>query len=62
MKNPIKIYFHCKECIKEQPDGFSPSDFQNISAGLTDDRSIVVWCERHESIVTIIGTSPAQLH
>jgi len=46
--DPLKItaYFHCRECIKELPKGTSPSEYQNVQAGLTE-QGFQVWCKRH---------------
>lgn len=48
--NDIELFFHCKKCIDELPDGLAPRDFVRIEAGWTK-KGLQVWCVRHEENV-----------
>lgn len=54
MENPIKMFFHCKHCVLEKPHGVSPNEFQDMAAGIDRDRNVIIWCNRHEEIITRI--------
>jgi len=54
MKNPIKMFFHCKHCILEITPGMSPGEFQDMTAGIDSNRNVVIWCNRHQSPITVI--------
>ena len=45
IQNSIVMFFHCKKC--SAPSDMSPSDYQNIEAGWTED-GLQVWCKRHD--------------
>ena len=47
IKNQIKAYFHCKECMGEIPDDESPMTWQWIQVGYTK-KGLQVWCNRHQ--------------
>ena len=47
MKNRIKQFFHCRQCLEEIPEGVSPRDFIHVEVGFTE-AGIQVWCVRHE--------------
>lgn len=32
----IKLFFHCKHCLKDKPDGISPRNWSSIEAGWTE--------------------------
>lgn len=44
--NKIELYFHCRKCLDELPDGTSPQGYSNIEAGWTK-KGLQVWCKRH---------------
>jgi len=46
MANHIGEFFHCKECLKELPEGQSPQDYARLSMGWTQP-GFQVWCNRH---------------
>jgi len=54
MKNPIKMFFHCKECILEITPGMSPDQYQDMTAGIDIDRNVIIWCNRHQILITVI--------
>lgn len=43
----IQMYFHCKRCLMEKPDGISPAEWVRLNVGWTE-RGIQVWCVRHD--------------
>lgn len=43
----INLYFHCKECFKELPDGMSPKEYADTQAGWTK-QGFQIWCNRHD--------------
>lgn len=50
-KSGITMYFHCRECVENLPDGISPMDYQSLEVGTNDDGFLVVWCKRHDILV-----------
>lgn len=45
-ENQINLYFHCKQCIEQMPNGVSPRDWVSIEAGWTE-LGLQVRCKRH---------------
>jgi hypothetical protein len=45
--NEIKMFFHCRQCLKEKPHDVSPRDWAQLEAGWTE-IGFQVWCKRHE--------------
>jgi len=45
--NEIKMFFHCRRCISELPDGMAPREWVRLEAGWTR-QGFQVWCIRHE--------------
>jgi len=52
--NEIKAFIHCRECLKELPEGMSPRDYARLEVGVTPE-GIQVWCKRHEVNVVHIS-------
>lgn len=50
LKNNIVAFLHCKECLKELPDGVSPAEWSAHDVGWTE-KGLQVWCRRHEANV-----------
>ena len=50
LKNNIVAFLHCKECLKELPDGVSPAEWSAHDIGWTE-KGLQVWCRRHEANV-----------
>jgi hypothetical protein len=48
MASKIQMFLHCGKCLKERPDGISPSDYQSIEVGWTI-RGLQVRCKRHDA-------------
>ena len=48
--NEIKQFFHCKQCIKDLPEGLSPQMFVRNESGFTK-YGFQVWCLRHDKEV-----------
>lgn len=42
----IQLYFHCKRCLDELPEGLSPQEWAQLEAGWTN-KGLQVWCKRH---------------
>lgn len=42
----IKMFFHCRRCLAERPEGMSPGEYRQLDVGWTD-LGIQVWCTRH---------------
>ena len=49
----IVAYLHCGQCLKEVPDGVSPSEYADNSVGWTIWGG-QVWCNRHQCNVVHI--------
>jgi hypothetical protein len=49
-QNEIKVFFHCKKCLEEIPDGVSPREWVRMEVGYTE-LGLQVWCTRHEENV-----------
>jgi hypothetical protein len=45
--NEIQLYFHCRRCLIEKPDGMAPNDYRQLDVGWTA-IGLQVWCRRHE--------------
>ena len=43
--NEIKLFFHCRHCLKDKPDGISPRAWLSIECGYTE-MGFQVWCKR----------------
>jgi hypothetical protein len=43
--NEIKMFFHCKHCLKDKPEGLSPRQWLSIECGWTE-LGFQVWCKR----------------
>jgi hypothetical protein len=50
VKNQIKMYYHCGQCLKEKPADKSPQEWCATEVGATK-KGIQVWCKRHDSNV-----------
>ena len=50
LKNNIVAFLHCKEYLKELPDGVSPAEWSAHDVGWTE-KGLQVWCRRHEANV-----------
>jgi len=50
IKNQIKTFFHCRDCLDELPDGESPRSYASLEVGWTK-KGLQVWCKRHEKNV-----------
>ena len=46
-QNHIKMFFHCRRCLEEMPQGQSPREWIRMEAGWTQ-RGLQLWCTRHE--------------
>lgn len=54
MDNRINMFMHCKDCLREIPEGVSPRDYSAIEVGLTGSgEAIQIWCRRHEKHVAV---------
>jgi hypothetical protein len=42
----IQLYFHCRKCLEEKPEGMSPQEWSSLEIGYTA-LGIQVWCKRH---------------
>ena len=42
----IQMYFHCRRCLEERPDGLSPQEWGSMEVGWTA-LGLQVWCKRH---------------
>ena len=51
---PIRMFFHCRDCLEELPFGTSPKEYSRTQTGVTEDGEVIVWCNRHEQIVAPI--------
>lgn len=49
----IKLYLHCKLCLKEMPKGQSPRSYQRVQAGFSP-LGLQVWCLRHDANIAHI--------
>ena len=59
----IEMFFHCSKCMKELPEGMSPSMYQSLSVGFTANYDIQVWCNRHNAEVgTFVAEDTAKKH
>lgn len=57
----INLYFQCKFCSRELPQGVSAEEYQSISVGLTpDSEHVQIWCERHDCAVVTIELTEEQ--
>lgn len=56
----IVSFLHCKQCLRDMPNGMSPREWARNEVGLTPD-GIQVWCTRHEKNVVHIGFEGHQL-
>jgi hypothetical protein len=45
--NEIKMFFHCRHCLKDLPHGMPPRQWVSIEAGWTE-IGFQVWCKRCE--------------
>ena len=61
MNNEIEVFFHCKECMRELPNGQSPQDYQRIQAGWTT-KGLQVWCNRHDLNIVHIDFEGVKHH
>lgn len=61
MKNPITMFFHCKQCILDIGPDMSPGEYQDMTAGIDSDRNVIIWCNRHETIITLVKPERSDL-
>jgi hypothetical protein len=54
MPSPIIAFMHCGQCVREKPKKITPADWAKIEVGLDEARNIIVWCRRHDRLVTRI--------
>lgn len=54
MKNPIKMFMNCKQCVVEAKPGLTPAEKQDFSAGFVDKRKFVIWCNKHDTQIASI--------
>jgi hypothetical protein len=47
-RSSIVAFCHCTRCVRELPDGQSPSSYARIEVGLTADKKLQLWCRRHQ--------------
>ncbi len=52
-ENEIVLFFHCKDCNENIPDGMSRRDYQSIEVGWTE-IGLQVWCKRHDQNIIAI--------
>ena len=45
-KLQIVAYMHCKLCLDDKPDEFSPAEWSSLDVGWTP-FGLQVWCRRH---------------
>ncbi len=45
-ENEIGAYLHCGKCLEDIPPDISPSDYQRLEVGWTE-QGIQIWCKRH---------------
>lgn len=50
----IEMFVSCIMCHDELPKGESLYDFARLTIGVTNRRTLVVWCERHNRLVVDI--------
>ena len=53
IEKSIVMFLHCKKCSESAPSDMSPSDYQDIEAGWTED-GLQVWCKRHDQNIICI--------
>lgn len=56
--NEIVRYMHCGKCLREMPQGESPSSWARLDAGITE-KGMQLWCRRHEVNVALIEWADA---
>lgn len=61
VKNQIKMYMHCAQCLKILPRGESPESFARISVGSTG-QGFQVWCNRHNINIAVIEADSSSIH
>ncbi len=54
MKNPIKMFFQCKLCMADLMSEILEPEQLHVSAGFDRESNIVVWCNRHNILITLI--------
>lgn len=62
MKNPINLYLHCFDCIKEKLSTISAQEWSRLEVGVTKQGELVVWCIRHDKQVANLGVSELTRH
>lgn len=50
---------HCQRCLKETPDGWHISQWEDLEVGLTV-HGMQVWCRRHDCNVEVIDFPTVQ--
>lgn len=56
--NQIQNFFHCRRCVQEaMRKKIAPANYARLAIGLTTDRRIQVWCERHSEHVAFVEVS-----
>lgn len=50
----IVAYLNCATCLEGIPAGISPQTYAAISVGVTKSGDLIVWCNRHETLVAHI--------
>jgi hypothetical protein len=48
------VYLTCTRCTEELPEGENIRDFGRLNVAVTEDAGLLVACERHRLIVTLI--------
>lgn len=51
--NGIRVFMHCKRCLRERPEDKSPQEWRQLDVGFTKE-GLQVWCTRHDMNVAHI--------
>jgi hypothetical protein len=58
-ENLIDMYFHCGDCVKEKPEGFSMEEYARLNVGIVfDGEFLQIWCVRHNKHVAMLRLHP----
>jgi len=50
VENKIFSFYHCKKCLEERPNEFSPREYASLEFGATK-KGFQLWCVRHNENV-----------
>ena len=59
LHNSIVMFFHCRRCLEEMPEGTSPREWAQLEVGWTQ-IGLQVWCRRHEVNIMHVDFEGAQ--